>query len=242
MLFSTLNTAAEPALWLEPSLSLLLCHFCSRAKWHPAQGTICPHPGAGTGQAQTDPGLCCPRRRYLDIPFGRCPPFPPHCWEAERHQPSSWTLPGQAAGRARARVLFFLPHAPSAIGSQPLPKGISRSTDPTQKRKPNFRFDGIQEVQHCTCMPQPARALRSLQGPELPAIPTSKATILKQSKIKVKNVHPQKTQKVHIHKWTQESQNNDKSQFFELPYNEAMVFTMLFSSLCIQYRESFPNI
>lgn len=116
MLFSTLNTAAEPALWLEPSLSLLLCHFCNRAKLHPEQGTICPHPGTGTGQAQTDPGLCCPRRRYLGIPFGRCPPFPPHCWAAARHQPSSWTLPGQAAGRARARVLFFLPHAPSAMG------------------------------------------------------------------------------------------------------------------------------
>lgn len=114
MLFSTLNTAAEPALRLEPSLSVLLCHPCNRAKWHPAQGAICPHPGAGTGQAQTDPGLCCPRRRYLAVPCGRCPPFPQHCWAAARPQPSSWTLPGQAAGRAR--VLCFLPHASSAMG------------------------------------------------------------------------------------------------------------------------------
>lgn len=117
-------------------MSVLLCCFCNRAKWHPAQRKICPHPGAGTGQ--NDPGLCCPRRRYLGIPFGRCPPFPPHCWAAARHQTSLWTLPGQAAGRAG--VLFFLAHAPSAMGRvnycpktsagvQPLPKRGSSISD-----------------------------------------------------------------------------------------------------------------
>ena len=137
VLFSPLNTTA--ALSIEPSLFALLCHFCNRAKWHPTQETTCPHPGAGTQQAQTDPGLCCPSRRYLGLPFDARPPFPPHCRAAAK---ASDPLTGSPSWRGQIPLLPC-PYSFTHGKNKPRPNVISWITASTKKKKCNFRFDSI---------------------------------------------------------------------------------------------------
>lgn len=167
MLFSPLNTTA--ALCIEPSLFTLPCHFCNRAKWHSAQETICPHPGAGARQAQTDPGLCCPKRRYLGLPFDARPLFPPHCRAAARRQTSPLILPGRTAGGTR--FLFSLPHArsPTERVNHP-PKSLAGLQPLLRRGSPISDLTVFRRFRAARAPPKPARALRPLQGPEVPTI------------------------------------------------------------------------